>query len=254
MPEGYSGRTDSSMVGPRFGGSTPPPSFMSHKIIVVGDVHGRSDWEKVLEKEPDFDKFVFIGDYFDSFNIHSEKIYENFRKILNFKLTNLEKVVLLCGNHDYHYLEFTPDRYSGWQAPTALALNNIIEKAISDGLILGAYSHEDILFTHAGLSDEWSKAHGVKFAEEINKSLMEKPEIFEFFRGDYSHCGNHVLQSPIWVRPDALMSSLPTGLRQVVGHTTSDKILERNGVWFIDAPESKEYLSIEDGIINIKKI
>jgi hypothetical protein len=26
-------------------------------------------WKEVLKKEQDFDRFVFIGDYFDSFNI-----------------------------------------------------------------------------------------------------------------------------------------------------------------------------------------
>ena len=39
------------------------------KVIVLGDTHGRDIWKKIVEANPDADLFIFIGDYFDSFNI-----------------------------------------------------------------------------------------------------------------------------------------------------------------------------------------
>ena len=37
------------------------------KIIVIGDIHGRTIWKQIVAANPDADLFVFIGDYFDSF-------------------------------------------------------------------------------------------------------------------------------------------------------------------------------------------
>ena len=39
------------------------------KTIVIGDIHGRTIWKQIVIENPDFDKLVFIGDYFDSFDI-----------------------------------------------------------------------------------------------------------------------------------------------------------------------------------------
>ena len=39
------------------------------KTIYIGDIHGRDVWEEIVEKHDDADNIVFIGDYFDSFDI-----------------------------------------------------------------------------------------------------------------------------------------------------------------------------------------
>ncbi len=36
------------------------------KTIVIGDIHGRTSWKDIIEKEQTWDKVIFIGDYFDS--------------------------------------------------------------------------------------------------------------------------------------------------------------------------------------------
>ena len=53
-----------------------------HKVIVVGDTHGRDTWEKVIDKNPDFDLIIYIGDYFDSFDIDVPAQISNFRNII----------------------------------------------------------------------------------------------------------------------------------------------------------------------------
>ena len=40
------------------------------KTIFIGDIHGRSIWKDIVARE-NADRVVFIGDYFDSFNIGS---------------------------------------------------------------------------------------------------------------------------------------------------------------------------------------
>ena len=38
------------------------------KTIAIGDIHGLSIWKDIINKENP-DKVIFIGDYFDSFDI-----------------------------------------------------------------------------------------------------------------------------------------------------------------------------------------
>ena len=90
------------------------------KLIAVGDIHGRGFWKEVVEKEKDFDKFIFMGDYFDNFPPMTQReIQENFAQILAFKKMNPDRVVMLIGNHDYHYI-FEGQKYSGYNAAGAL--------------------------------------------------------------------------------------------------------------------------------------
>ena len=70
------------------------------KTLVLGDIHGRNCWEKILEDNT-FSKVVFIGDYFDSRdrNITPEIEINNFKRIIDFKLEKPDRVILLVGNH-----------------------------------------------------------------------------------------------------------------------------------------------------------
>lgn len=85
------------------------------KIIAIGDIHGNSIWKDIVASTT-FDKVVFIGDYFDSFTIPYQQQIENFKEILDFKRSNINKVVLLAGNHDYHYMNSVTETYSGYQS------------------------------------------------------------------------------------------------------------------------------------------
>ena len=38
------------------------------KTIIIGDIHGRDIWKNIVAQEQ-ADRVIFIGDYFDSFNI-----------------------------------------------------------------------------------------------------------------------------------------------------------------------------------------
>jgi predicted phosphodiesterase len=78
------------------------------KIICIGDIHGRDCWVKILEQNPDADLFVFEGDYFDSFTIPALEQINNFKLILKFRDENPNKVIMLFGNHDFHYTKIPP--------------------------------------------------------------------------------------------------------------------------------------------------
>ena len=82
------------------------------KTLVLGDQHGRSNWKLAVHLENP-DRVVFMGDYFDSFDISGVEQIQNFKEIIEYKETaftnagkdeqHKTKVVLLIGNHDHHY-------------------------------------------------------------------------------------------------------------------------------------------------------
>lgn len=69
------------------------------KILVLGDIHGRTIWKDIIEKENP-DKVIFLGDYVSTHdNISSTQQLNNLEDILAYKEDNLDKVILLRGNH-----------------------------------------------------------------------------------------------------------------------------------------------------------
>ena len=230
------------------------------KIIALGDTHGRALWKEIVAKEKDADKIVFIGDYFDThYDITVDQQIENFKEILEFKKNNMDQVVLLLGNHDYHYLKGVYESYSGYQAFRALDINEVLQPAIDSGLIKVCFVHEKYVFTHAGVTKTWALVNKIKInnlEEDINRLLIEDITSFKFTMGyNYSQTGNDVTQSPIWVRIPSLFEDHLDDVKYVIGHTTQETITITNGIIAIDTiGTSGEYLEINDLVPTAKKL
>ena len=86
------------------------------KTIYIGDIHGRDVWKQIVKEHEDADNIVFIGDYFDSFDIPGIVQLRNAKEIVEFKkfqeLDPSKKVYLLIGNHDHHYYPGVKERGS----------------------------------------------------------------------------------------------------------------------------------------------
>ena len=78
------------------------------KLLLISDVHGRSFWKDAIEKHFDeCNKVIFLGDYLDAYpdeEITRKQERDNFAEILKLKENNKDKVILLLGNHCYHYI------------------------------------------------------------------------------------------------------------------------------------------------------
>lgn len=222
----------------------------------MGDTHGTNKWKKIVEDNKDADKIIFIGDYFDSFNIPFSVQKQNFEEILNYKKENKDKVVLLFGNHEYHYMSsYSSDRYSGYQLHYAGKIEEILEEALKDNLIHIACEYDNFLFTHAGVTKTWYEANAFQDGDNhISKNIREifdlHPEAFKFTPSTgLDNYGDSITQSPIWVRPRALESDKIEGYKQVVGHTHQNYIDISKDIIFIDTLESgNQYLIINNGI------
>ena len=257
------------------------------KTIIIGDVHGRDQWKQIVAQEKDADTVIFLGDYFDSFDISAVEQMHNFKEIVEFKETSFTnagtddqrktRVIMLIGNHDYHYFQEIGDSStSGYQTRMAPVIKQLIAEKREHLQV--AHRIGEFVFSHAGISSEWLDDTVMDWTEQnmvdkINELFKYTPlsldyRSFKMFSATEwsgaSGYGNETYQGPMWIRPKALMSANKDTLRkkiiQVVGHTYQNEI-DKEGkatggrYYFVDVQEtSQEYMIITDGQISFNKI
>ena len=207
----------------------------NYKIGVIGDLHGKDLWIDIIRSMPDVNRWVFLGDYVDSFTFTGEQIILNLKRIIELKKADPTGVILLLGNHDIQYLFYPKYRCTGFRAEMAEALRIIFTE--NADLFQLAHSEGNHLFTHAGVSEAWhNKNAGVNFlkgsvsdiADHINmglylSSIREPIMQIGDSRNKYPS-GNDIPGGPLWADLSETMNGLPTGIHQVVGHTKTDNI------------------------------
>lgn len=243
---------------------------MAEKTLILGDIHGEKLWEDVIKKEQP-DKVIFIGDYFDSFHRTCLEQLANFERIIEYKRLNMDTTTLLVGNHDLHYypeIGFTGTSGYQWGGCTIS-----IEEMFNTNrkLLQAAHMVDNILFTHAGLTETWLQEvlgeididkHYKELDSLINSVWEHKPKAFVFVNdrsGVFSVNGDNIYQSPMWVRPKSLMQDskkLAKHIIQVVGHTQQKEIEVKGKYYFIDALwfKNKQYLMLENKKLKINSL
>jgi len=228
------------------------------KLIALGDTHGRSKWKEIVVREKDADKIIFIGDYFDAKDggYSANRQIENFKEIVELKRNNPDKVILLIGNHDFHYLDGVNEEYSSYQFGYAKDINSVLQPEVDEGLLQMCYKSGKYFFSHAGLTNTWADNNDIdrdNLEDSVNDLFRTDITKFRFTVGDnYSYGGNDVTQPPIWVRPPSLVKDMVDGIICIVGHTQVKEltVMEEENLILIDClGNTDEYLVIEDGEI-----
>ena len=238
-----------------------------NKTVVIGDIHGRTIWRDIIDQEKP-DRVIFMGDYFDSFDISGVEQLHNFNEIIRFKEETDIEVIMLYGNHDHHYMG-VGETYSGYQPSKQFDFNYVLREAMSKGHIQLAHSVDDLLFTHAGVSSVWLEEHLPEttmetLVQDLNDLLKYQPNAFNFT--GFDPYGNSRQSGPIWIRIDALLKSnknkpIKKTFRQVVGHTQVKKIDLENYAKFlgdryfmIDALDAGQFLIYQDKEISVGQV
>ena len=234
-----------------------------NRICVIGDIHGRSVWKQIVEAEKEAEQIIFVGDYFDSRDGYApSRQIANFKEILDYKRANMDKVILLTGNHDLHYMKGINEDYSGYQFGSAIDIQEVIEGALKEGLLQMCYIHNKYLISHAGVTMTWCADHKINMSDlerSINDEFKFRPTSFKFLMGDnYSQTGDDICQGPVWVRPLSLYKDKIDGYIFIVGHTSVTRIDVSKADMFkmklIDALYEQEYLIIENDVASVGKI
>jgi len=211
---------------------------MNEPLLIIPDVHGRPFWEDVVERYPN-SHVVFLGDYLDPYpneGISTDDAGVNFQSIVLFKNKYKERVTLLLGNHDLHYID-TELRYSRKQSdkwmPEVLKMYSWDNYAFFDLAYYQQVGEKDFLLTHAGILPQWWKKHfpntptnAETIADTLNTEFHKDPLIFSrkaledisINKGGGSECG-----SCLWAHIDEHRSSEPIpNVYQIFGHTQVD--------------------------------
>lgn len=199
-------------------------------LVIIPDVHGRSFWREAASLCPD-GEFIFLGDYLDPYpveDISEGEAFAGLLDIIDLKKRNPDRVTLLWGNHDLHYLypEMMGSRYDFRNAERNARL-------FWDNQTLFKMAHETVaggkrfLFSHAGVGRGWIDRSfpGLKTEEltaELFNDLVGYPRFMKALEDVSSYrCGGEPWGSMVWadVQEQGNEENQLPGIVQVFGHT-----------------------------------
>ena len=209
---------------------------MKAPIIIIPDVHGREFWRKALATWKDDETVIFLGDYLDPYEnewIYWSDAYKGLLDIIALKRENPDRVFLLLGNHDLHYLYSTlkGSRFNEYQEKKIRMTfeNNM------DCFQMAAeceIAQRRFLFTHAGLNRVWVEKYSDIFgsvnqitADTFNQLMFKDKFITALADVSSWRGGRDKAGSMIWADVDELEwegARIPNVI-QVFGHTIQAK-------------------------------
>lgn len=235
------------------------------QILVIPDVHGRTFWKEAVEKNPNL-PVVFLGDYLDPYS--AEKISEkdalvNFQEILEYKKANMERVTLLLGNHELHYLDMELE-FSRKDTVYASFIHDMLYENLSLFRLV-TFAQGDsktFLFSHAGILKPWLNKHFPNVANNVNdvcnalnNKLSDESTITTFINEalmDVSKVrgGEDEAGSCVWADVDEHngKNGFPSNVYQVFGHSQLKKKAKIKK-WYADLDCRKAFVITADGTI-----
>lgn len=206
------------------------------KILLLPDIHGRDFWKKPCEDISIYDKVIFLGDYFDPYDfedISVQDCIDNFQEILRLKRENMEKVILLLGNHDFPYFSNTYYRFSHFHCRHSSRFHQRIHGLFNDNrdFFQIAYVIDDILFTHAGVDNGWwtkvikSQETDInKICSIINDLPNNREGLQKLYFVSASRGGHDEYGSCVWCDVHDMTfnnteDSILKDIKQIFGHT-----------------------------------
>lgn len=196
---------------------------MINGILIVPDIHGEDFWRPAL----DFNgQVVFLGDYTDPYYHCPDDGLSTFLEIVAFKRQNHDRVTLLLGNHELHYINrlFRCSRFSEKSYP----IMHKILTGSDKGLFRVCKQIDNYLFTHAGILDGWLRRNNLSTnTENIEVALNDyfDHNISVFNQTASLRGGSDTYGSPLWADIREHITA-PTcfapNLTQIIGHTRID--------------------------------
>ena len=188
------------------------------KVFVIPDVHLKP-WmfERASEKisEADYNYIVLLGDMVDDWN--QERNLELYSETFDAADRFIEEHpnTLFCyGNHDLSYpWEALESGYSAYAHDLVVDRLKKFVDALPEGNAAFIHRIDNALFSHAGLTESFVKAH---FGSSGNVDIDYMIKYINQM-GKYNMW---VDDSPIWARPqNGSWELYPSDMMQVVGHT-----------------------------------
>lgn len=216
-------------------------------IAIIPDVHGRNFWKNITSNEEiaKYEKIIFLGDYLDPYGyemITKQAAIDNFNEIIQFKLDNMDKVILLLGNHDLPYIFKEFDTKSRFDTTNAYKISSIFHKNYQLFKLVDEELLNDkrYLFSHAGLMNSWASRYKHLLpsidVNHINSLLMTKEGVkslcdVSFIRGGYDSTGSIVWSDVYEKLTDAQDAMNDMYDYQIFGHSQQERYPIINDNW-----------------------
>lgn len=210
------------------------------KILIIPDVHGRDFWRSHVQRIDEYQEIIFLGDYLDPYDTKNQQARENafdeFVDIMKFQAKHTDKVTLLLGNHDLHYLWPHSFSCSRKYFEKMLFYSKLFRQSIKRFSLMQVRCIGDrqYVFTHAGILRGWllsNKYLVTRYLEEVEAGRFEglatlvngmlnceDPGIL--VQVSKIRKGNYDYGSPVWA--DVKEHQTGTSLKnayQIFGHT-----------------------------------
>ena len=205
------------------------------KILIIGDIHARPFWKNAVNLYADeCDKIIFLGDYVDPYKDEGftrKQAIRALEEVIEYKINNRDKTVLLLGNHDCHYLIDGFTRSTRYDSSNAYKIRELYCQHRSQFNLAceEIINNKKYLFTHAGLMNSWI---------ERNKDIIGEPTVDSL---------NHLLDNPRGISALREISKYRTWLGEESGSIVWSDVREK-----IDLDDSIEYniLPNEDSVVD----
>ncbi len=196
------------------------------KRIVIGDIHGLFGVFQDIYNLEKPDSVIIVGDYFDSFTIDPIVQKYGWEDLMCLRDNHKGgEFIMITGNHDMHYLSNFYEKYSGYNNYTATFASDFVKDALYKNILQMCYIDEinKTIYSHAGVTQTWFNKWCKKL-KDINKLPIDA---FRFVGTNIY--GDDPRNSPIWVRPNSLISDPYYDKdhymwNQIFGHTHKSKV------------------------------
>lgn len=228
------------------------------KLLVVPDLHTKLYLFQKIKKfalEHKYDRIVFLGDYVDDWDTPPEASYNLVKELIKFKKKHPRKVISLMANHDLSYYYPTYFKCSGYNEETHSLVKDLYKTKLDGNIPIFqfAYSHDNYLFTHAGITNHfWKdlqiliKNHypGIEKDFLLNQDMslasklanllnyiwllgLNNPDdkLFLTMAQAGGARGGLGVPSPIWADKSELTANPVPFLNQIVGHTPVNTVM-----------------------------
>ena len=140
------------------------------RYVIVPDVHGRNFYEydvNMFLEHTDDTKIIFLGDYIDPYpreKITPNDSLERLKSIIDLKKKYSDRITLLIGNHDFHYIDGSSRGcrmdYHNKDEICGLFMKNI---DLFEYVKCERIGKTNFIFSHAGFGFAWFSFHSDLF-------------------------------------------------------------------------------------------
>jgi hypothetical protein len=197
------------------------------RTLVIPDIHNHTSNADHWLRTQDYDRIVFLGDYFDNFGDDASDA--RLTAVWLRERMETKKHVFLLGNHDAAYM--FPDspemECPGFTWAKAKAIRSILKQEHWHRFEL-AHEEQGWLLSHAGFHPVWMKQPTIRrILSRCRKAIeLAKRRVVDPILGAGEDRGGlQRFGGPLWMDWDSLLP-IP-GINQVVGHSPGDEVRQK---------------------------